>query len=130
MIIEQQTAGIVDHSAIAAMDRLKAEAIEMKNALLVGDISAMAGILDASWRAKKATAPGISTDRIDQLYDVAFANGALAGKVSGAGGGGFVMFIVHPEDRLGLIDALNAAGGRAGPVKFAERGCETWQVRR
>jgi D-glycero-alpha-D-manno-heptose-7-phosphate kinase len=130
VIIEQQTAGIVDHSAIAAMDRLKAEAIEMKNALLSGDISAMAGILDASWRAKKATAPGISTDRIDQLYDVAFANGALAGKVSGAGGGGFVMFIVHPEDRLGLIDALNAAGGSAGPVKFAERGCETWQVRR
>ena len=130
MIIEQQTAGIVDHSAIAAMDRLKAEAIEMKNALLVGDISAMAGILDASWRAKKATAPGISTDRIDQLYDVAFGNGALAGKVSGAGGGGFVMFIVHPEDGLGLIDALNAAGGLAGPVKFAEHGCETWQVRR
>jgi D-glycero-alpha-D-manno-heptose-7-phosphate kinase len=76
------------------------------------------------------TAPGISTDRIDQLYDVAFSNGALAGKVSGAGGGGFVMFIVHPEDRPGLIDALNAGGGVAGPVKFAERGCETWQARR
>jgi D-glycero-alpha-D-manno-heptose-7-phosphate kinase len=130
VIIEQQTAGIVDHSTIAAMDRLKAEAIEMKHALLAGDISAMARILDASWRAKKMTAPGITTDRIDQLYDVAFTNGALAGKVSGAGGGGFVMFIVHPEDRLGLIDALNAAGGSAGPVKFAERGCETWQVRR
>ena len=76
------------------------------------------------------TEAGITTDRIDRLYDVALTNGALAGKVSGAGGGGFVMFIVHPEDRLGLIDALNAAGGSAGPVKFAERGCETWQVRR
>jgi D-glycero-alpha-D-manno-heptose-7-phosphate kinase len=130
IIIEQQTAGIVDHSTIAVMDRLKAEAIEMKHALLVGDIFAMARILDASWRAKKMTAPGISTDRIDQLYDVAFTNGALAGKVSGAGGGGFVMFIVHPEDRRDLIDALNAAGGSAGPVKFAERGCETWQIRR
>jgi D-glycero-alpha-D-manno-heptose-7-phosphate kinase len=130
VIIEQQTAGIVDHSTIAAMDRLKAEAVEMKNALLAGDIPAMARILDTSWQAKKATASGISTDRIEHLYDVAFANGALAGKVSGAGGGGFVMFIVHPEDRLGLIDALNAASGSAGPVKFAERGCETWQVPR
>jgi D-glycero-alpha-D-manno-heptose-7-phosphate kinase len=130
VIIEQQTAGIVDHSTIAAMDRLKAEAIEMKRALLASDISAMARILTASWRAKKMTAPGISTDRIDQLYDVAFTNGALAGKVSGAGGGGFVMFIVHPEDRRDLINALNAAGGSAGPVKFAERGCETWQIRR
>lgn len=132
VIIEQQTAGLVDHSTrtIEAMDRLKSDAIQMKNALLAGNIPAMAEILDDLWKAKKMTAPGISTDRIDQLYDVAFANGALAGKVSGAGGGGFVMFLVHPEDRLGLLNALNAAGGSAEPVKFAERGCETWQVRR
>ena len=102
----------------------------MKNALLAGDIPAMAQILDDSWKAKKMTAPGISTDRIDRLYDVAVANGALAGKVSGAGGGGFVVFLVNPEDRLGLLNALNANGGIAEPVKFAERGCETWQVRR
>ena len=102
----------------------------MKNALLAGDVRAMARILDNSWSAKKMTAPGISTDKIDQLCEVAFANGALAGKVSGAGGGGFVMFIVDPEDRLDLLEALNAAGGVAGPVKFTERGCETWQVRR
>ena len=131
-IIEQQTAGMIGHNApaIAAMDRLKADAIEMKNALLAGDIQEMARILDDSWKAKKMTASGISTDRIDELYNVACDNGALAGKVSGAGGGGFIMFIVHPEDRLGLLDALNAAGGRASPAKFTERGCETWQVRR
>jgi D-glycero-alpha-D-manno-heptose-7-phosphate kinase len=113
-----------------AMDRLKSDAIGMKNALLAGGIPAMAEILDNSRKAKKLTAPGISTDRIDQLYDVACANAALAGKVSGAGGGGFVMFLVYPEDRLGLLNALNAAGGSAGPIKSSERGCETWQVRR
>ena len=131
-IIEQQTSGMMDHSirTLAALDRLKADAIEMKNALLAGDVRAMARILDDSWSAKKMTAPGISTDKIDQLCEVAFANGARAGKVSGAGGGGFVMFIVDPEDRLDLLEALNAAGGVAGPVKFTERGCETWQVRR
>jgi galactokinase/mevalonate kinase-like predicted kinase len=72
---------------------------------------------------KKMTTPGISTDRIDRLYDT-FVNGALAGKVSRAGGGAFVMFLVHPEARLGLLCALNTAGGSAGSVKFAERGCE------
>jgi D-glycero-alpha-D-manno-heptose-7-phosphate kinase len=56
------------------------------------------------------TTPGISTDRIDRLYDN-FVNRALAGKVSGAGGGSFIMFLVHPE-------------ARAGSVNFAERGCE------
>ncbi|HEY3910168.1 MAG TPA: hypothetical protein VGM07_09795 [Stellaceae bacterium] len=131
-VIELQTAGMMDHSirALAALDRLKADAIEMKNALLAGDVHAMARILKDSWRAKKMTATGITTDRIDALCEIAFGNGALAGKVSGAGGGGFIMFIVEPENRLGLIEALNAAGGVAGPVKFAERGCETWQVRR
>jgi D-glycero-alpha-D-manno-heptose-7-phosphate kinase len=131
-IIEQQKAGLVDQSArtLAAMDRLKADAIEMKNALLGGDIRAMARILGDSWKAKKMTAPGISTDLIDALCDVAFANGALAGKVSGAGGGGFLMFVVNPEDRLELVRALNHAGGGAGNVKFADRGCETWRVRR
>jgi D-glycero-alpha-D-manno-heptose-7-phosphate kinase len=131
-IITQQTAGLVDHStrAIAAMDRLKAHAIAMKNALLVGDVEEMARILEDSWAAKRLTASGVSTDRIDRLCEVAYANGALGAKVSGAGGGGFLMFIVPPEDRLGLINALDAAGGDAGSAKFTDKGCETWQVRR
>jgi len=131
-VIEQQTAGMMDHSirALAALDRLKADAIEMKNALLAGDVRAMARILADSWQAKKLTAAGITTDRIEALCGLAFANGALAGKISGAGGGGFLMFIVDPEDRQGLLEALDTAGGIAGPVKFVERGCETWQVQR
>jgi D-glycero-alpha-D-manno-heptose-7-phosphate kinase len=131
-IITQQTAGLVDHSTrtIAAMDRLKADAVAMKNALLVGDVNGMASILEDSWAAKKLTAPGVSNAQIDRLCEIAFANGALAGKVSGAGGGGFLMFIVPPEDRLGLITALDAAGGGAGAAKLTDRGCETWQVRR
>jgi D-glycero-alpha-D-manno-heptose-7-phosphate kinase len=130
-IIAQQTAGMADHCAqtIAAMHRLKADAIAMKTALIAGDIRAMARILGDSWKAKKLTASGISTERIDRLYDIAFAHGALAGKVSGAGGGGFMMFIVNPENRLELVEALNLASGSAMPVKFTERGCETWQVR-
>jgi D-glycero-alpha-D-manno-heptose-7-phosphate kinase len=110
-IIAQQTTGVADHSTrtIAAMDRLKADAAAMKNALLVGDIKETAEILEDSGAAKKLTAAGVSTQHIERVHEVSFANGALAGKVSGAGGGGFLMF-VPPEDRLGLITALNAAG--------------------
>jgi D-glycero-alpha-D-manno-heptose-7-phosphate kinase len=131
-IITQQSAGVADHQTgtMGAMDRLKADAIEMKNALLLGDISGMARVMADSWQAKQQTAAGVSNRHIDALCDLAFAQGALAGKVSGAGGGGFLMFIVPPEDRLGLITALSAAGAQAGSVKFTERGCETWQVRR
>ena len=80
-----------------------------------------------SWQAKKLTASGITTERIETLCEIGFAHGALASKVSGAGGGGFLMFVVRPEDRLGLVTALSAAGGEAGPVKVTERGSETWQ---
>jgi D-glycero-alpha-D-manno-heptose-7-phosphate kinase len=49
--------------------------------------------------------------------------------VSGAGGGGYMMFIVPPEERFRLVTALNEAGALATPVKFTALGCETWQVR-
>jgi D-glycero-alpha-D-manno-heptose-7-phosphate kinase len=54
----------------------------------------------------------------------------MAGKVSGAGGGGFMMFIVPPEQRLDVVEALNNAGARASPVKFVHKGCETWRMKR
>jgi D-glycero-alpha-D-manno-heptose-7-phosphate kinase len=130
-IIMQQTAYMAEHrkTALAALDRLKANAFAMKDEYLLGDIREVAHLLGDSWEAKKLTASNISTDRIDRLCNVAFSCGALAGKVSGAGGGGFVVFIVPPEDRSEVIKALDAAGGKASPVKFTDRGCETWQMR-
>jgi D-glycero-alpha-D-manno-heptose-7-phosphate kinase len=110
------------------MHKLKADAIEMKRLLFVGQIPAVAALLNESWLAKKATATGIATRRIDDLYQVAFANGALGGKVSGAGGGGFMFFIVPPEKRFKLMEALQAEGAAADPVKFTDSGCETWQA--
>jgi D-glycero-alpha-D-manno-heptose-7-phosphate kinase len=82
---------------IDSLHQLKADALEMKQALLLADIARMAKVLDHSWQAKKQTASGISTGEIEKLYDKAMKSGALAGKVSGAGGGGFMMFIVPPE---------------------------------
>ncbi len=95
---------------------------KMKQALLRGQIRRMAVLLNHSWEAKKRTAEGISTDRMEQLYQRAFAEGAIGGKVSGAGGGGFMMFIVPPERRIAVIRGLNELGGSASGVHFTTSG--------
>lgn len=130
-IIDQQKAGMVAHrtKTLDALLALKADAVEMKSEMLRGNVPGMAKVLERSWISKKATANSVSNTRIDELYEIAVANGALAGKVSGAGGGGFLMFIVRPEDRHDLIEALHAAGADASPVKFTHIGCESWQTR-
>jgi D-glycero-alpha-D-manno-heptose-7-phosphate kinase len=128
-IIDQQTAGLKEArtDTLTAMHQLKADAAHMKRALLAGDIDGMAEVLNASWKAKKATAAAVSNAGLDALFDLALQNGALAGKVSGAGGGGFMFFLVHPENRYRLIQALNAGGGQSGPIKLTHRGSEAWR---
>jgi D-glycero-alpha-D-manno-heptose-7-phosphate kinase len=88
----------------------------------------MGDILSRSWLAKKRTASGVTTGRIEELFTVGMANHAIAGKVSGAGGGGFIMFLVPPEHRIRLITALNGAGASASAVHFTEQGAESWTM--
>ena len=127
-IIREQTAGIKHSSegTLRALHQLKTDAMAMKRTMLAGDMRGMATILGRSWIAKKQTAGAVTTALIDELYELALASGALGGKVSGAGGGGFMMFIVSPDDRPQVIRALNAAGGLASPVHLTTQGSETW----
>lgn len=125
-IIAEQQRRMAEPAALDSLHRLKADAIEMKQALLRGEIERMAAILNRSWEAKKRTARGISTDLIESLREAAFAAGAIGGKVSGAGGGGFMMFIVPPDRRIAVARALNAAGGEASAVHLTPRGAESW----
>jgi D-glycero-alpha-D-manno-heptose-7-phosphate kinase len=129
-IIGAQLKGIETHHAatIEGLHQLKADAVEMKSALLRGDLRGLAAILNRSWTAKQRTADGITTALIRQLYDVAMENGAWAGKVSGAGGGGFMMFVTDPENRYRLVSAMRATGADAHPVHFVDVGAETWRV--
>ncbi len=129
-IIQQQIYGLAstDARTVDAMHRLKEEAVAMKLAILEGDLAEVADILNRSWTAKQRTAEGISTPGIDGLFATAMAHGAQGGKVSGAGGGGFLMFCTDPENRYRLISALNAAGGQASTVKFTFDGAEAWSV--
>lgn len=130
-IIDRQTRVMKNAEAagMEALHQLKSDAMEMKRAFTEGDIDRMAAVLRSSWEAKKATAAAVSNRRIDDLLELGLENGALAGKVSGAGGGGFIFFFVHPENRFRLMSALNAAEGSATSVKFTEDGCETWTFR-
>ncbi|MGC1301764.1 MAG: dehydrogenase, partial [Caulobacteraceae bacterium] len=129
-IIKEQVQGLNSTSTktVDSMHRLKEEATAMKLAVLAGDVREVARILNRSWEAKKQTASGVSTPLIDELFESAVAEGAWGGKVSGAGGGGFLMFCTDPENRYRLVSALNEAGGRASSVKFTFDGAEAWTV--
>jgi len=129
-IIAEQVSGLVDmdEATIAAMHRIKQNALAMKEQLLSGDIRGMADELLASWRNKKATAKTVSNSIVDNLLELALDNGAWAGKVSGAGGGGFILLLTNPTNRYRIIDKLNAAGGQASSVKLTFTGVEGWRV--
>jgi D-glycero-alpha-D-manno-heptose-7-phosphate kinase len=129
IIAEQQRRMTVSADpALEGLHQLKRDAVEMKQALLRGEIRHMATLLNHSWEAKKRTAGGISTETIEKLYHRAFDDGAIGGKVSGAGGGGFLMFIVPPERRIAVLRGLNEIGGMSGGVHFTQTGAESWVV--
>ena len=85
-------------------------------------------MLGRSWDAKKRTAAGITNPEINRIHDVAVAAGALAGKVSGAGGGGYLFFMVAPEGRPRLMQALGREPGVAMHCSLTERGAHAWRV--
>jgi D-glycero-alpha-D-manno-heptose-7-phosphate kinase len=98
----------------------------MKQALLGGDIHHVAQVLNRSWQSKQRTSRLVSNASIERVFDLGLKNGAVAGKVSGAGGGGFLMFMINPEQRHRLVSALNEAGVDAATVQFTEGGVQAW----
>jgi D-glycero-alpha-D-manno-heptose-7-phosphate kinase len=127
-IIQDQVQAIAqsDEGALQAMHQLKSDAVEMKQALLAGNIQQVAEVLNRSWKAKQRTSDLVSNSKVEEVFELGLKNGALAGKVSGAGGGGFLMFMTDPEQRYRLITALNEIGVSASPVQFTEGGVEAW----
>lgn len=115
-------------TAIEAMHRIKQSAVDMKLAILKGDMDSFASILGKAWEDKKKMAGAISNPAIQQVFDVAMAAGAKAGKVSGAGGGGFIMFFADPSRRADVIDALSRLQGRVVPFQFTEGGTHGWKI--
>jgi D-glycero-alpha-D-manno-heptose-7-phosphate kinase len=130
-IIDTQVRNYVQRKeeVVRAMDELKAITIEMKNALLRGQLTEFGALLHDAWENKKKMAQQISNPFIDELYETARKNGALGGKVSGAGGGGY-MFFYCPFDRKHLVaEALEKMGAQVVDFNFDFYGLQTWEVR-
>lgn len=129
-IIADQSAGVAAgrSDSLAAMHGLKLEAQTMKECLLRGDFAGIVGSLRQGWASKKASSAVVSNPLINSIYDAAVAAGAHAGKVSGAGGGGFMLFFVPPERRMQVIRALEAFDGQISNCHFTELGAVAWRV--
>lgn len=131
-IIEDQSNLIKNkqQSSIEAMHDMKRDAHAMKERLLLGDVRGLAGVLEHSWEAKKRTSSRVSSELLERTHDIAINNGAYAGKVSGAGGGGFMFFLVDPAMRPRVVRALAAEGGDVVTCHFTQSGASAWRVTR
>lgn len=111
---------------VQAMEATKATASEMKRLLLKGEFRAFGEALHEAWAAKKRMSGKISNPHIDRIYDAARAAGALGGKISGAGGGGFMFFFTDFDRRHRVIEALAAEGAEVVHFGFTDAGLQTW----
>ena len=118
-----------NNASIEAMHQLKEQAVWMKESLLKGDIDAIGEILNFGWEHKKKTASGITNPLLDAIYQTALAAGATGGKVSGAGGGGFMFFYCPKTSRYAVEKALREKfSGQVKRYEFTQEGLKTWTL--
>ena len=129
-IIEEQSKNVKlgSDNAIEAMHGIKREALKMKECLFRGDFNGIVDSMRQGWEDKKRSARTISNPHIEEIYEAAIAAGALAGKVSGAGGGGFMIFFVPPEKRMDVIRVLSGFRGQVSNCHFTKHGTQAWRV--
>lgn len=129
-IIDEQkkNTSIGNNDAIEAMHKIKQTAVDTKLALLKGDIETFANILRVGWENKKKMANHITNPMIQEAMEIAMNTGAKAGKISGAGGGGFIMFVVEPTRKKEVINALNKLDGFVMPFQFSDGGAHGWKI--
>jgi D-glycero-alpha-D-manno-heptose-7-phosphate kinase len=102
-------------------------AVAMKVALLRDELEEFGWLLGQAWEAKKKMSPKISTEFIDEAYSTALENGAIGGKVTGAGGGGYILFYVDFERRHRVAASLERLGVTVSNFAFASEGVRTWR---
>lgn len=129
-IIDTQKKNICDKNedTIAGMHQLKKQAFMMKEALMLGNLDEVGNILDFGFKNKKQTANNISNPFIDEIYNSALGAGATGGKISGAGGGGFMTFYCPANTRYNVMKALEKFGGNFHPYRFVKQGLTTWTI--
>jgi D-glycero-alpha-D-manno-heptose-7-phosphate kinase len=100
----------------------------MKECLLKGDFDGIVQSMRSGWESKKNTSNTVSNSHIEQIYETACKAGASAGKVSGAGGGGFMMFFVRPDRRMDVSRALDQFDGQISNCHFTKHGTQAWRI--
>ncbi|RYY38551.1 MAG: dehydrogenase [Chitinophagaceae bacterium] len=129
-IIEQQSKNVVakKEGSIEAMHQLKQQALMMKEAVLMGRIHQLGEILDYGYQQKRLMADGISNPLMEEIYETAKKAGATGGKISGAGGGGFMIFYCPANTKYNVVKNLERFGGVHRPYQFTEHGLKTWCI--
>ncbi|MBS1646501.1 MAG: dehydrogenase [Bacteroidetes bacterium] len=129
-IINEQVQNVKqkNEKSIEAMHNLKEQAHQMKDCLLRGELKQIGTILHFGWQNKKQMALSISNTLIDTIYQTALQNGATGGKISGAGGGGFMFFFCPNTSKIKVAHAIEILGGKVQPFKFTQQGLTTWTI--
>ncbi len=125
---QMESAKNKEAAPLAAMDQVKAIAYEMKKALLASDLDRFGEMLHEGWLQKQQMAKGITTPRIDELYDEARKAGAIGGKITGAGGGGHLLLYCPFNKRHIVRERLSALGTSVTDFRFDPVGMQTWRV--
>jgi len=130
-IIKEQQKNVLDKNekSIEAMHQLKEQARMMKEALLKGRLHEFGEVLDFGFQQKRKMAHNISNLHIENIYEAAKKAGATGGKISGAGGGGFMTFYCPGNTRYKVIETLNTFGGEVKPYQFTSHGLTTWTIK-
>jgi D-glycero-alpha-D-manno-heptose-7-phosphate kinase len=129
-VIEDQTrrACASADDTVAGLRAQKELAVAMKAALLTGALHEFGTLLGEAWKQKKRMSPLISNARIDELYDLALSKGALGGKITGAGGGGYILLFCEFTNKHRIIEALEFADAVVTEFAFDTKGLTTWSV--
>ncbi|MBD0332001.1 MAG: dehydrogenase [Chitinophagaceae bacterium] len=129
-IIERQSKNVVNQKVqpVEAMHQLKQQAQMMKEALLRGRLNEFGEILDFGHQQKTKMAEGITNPLMEEIYDAAKKAGATGGKISGAGGGGFMIFYCPGNTKFNVIKNLERFGGHHKNYQFVEHGLMTWTI--
>ena len=113
---------------LKAFEETKQLAFDMKNALLLGKLNEFGSLLHQAWCCKKRLSKKITDPQIDELYELARQNGAIGGKLLGAGGGGYLLFMCEFDKWHIVAEKLERAGGKIVGFTFDLRGMQSWEV--
>ena len=129
-ILDDQVARYAERNedVLKAFEETKQLAFDMKNALLLGKLNEFGTLMHQAWTCKKRLSSKITDSRIDELYELARKNGAIGGKLLGAGGGGYLLFLCEFDKWHIVAEKLERAEGKIVGFTFDLRGMQSWEV--